>query len=46
MYLLAQKNKDVSSETECRMDIGVFTGGTLLGQIRFIALYVDKHVYV
>jgi len=29
MYVLAQKNKDVSSETQCRMDVGIVTGGTL-----------------
>ena len=28
--MLAQKNKDVSSETQCGMDIGIVTGGTLL----------------
>jgi hypothetical protein len=33
MYVLAQKNKDVSSETQCRMDIGIVAGGTLLRQI-------------
>jgi hypothetical protein len=46
MYMLAQKNKDVSSETQCRMDIGSVTGATLLRQISFITLYVDMHIYI
>ena len=46
VYMLAEKNKDVSSETQCHMDIGIVTGGTLLRQIRFITLYVDMHMYV
>jgi hypothetical protein len=41
MYMLAQKNKDVSCETQCLTDIGIVTGGTLLRQIRFITLYVN-----
>jgi hypothetical protein len=40
MYVLAQKNKDVNSETQCRMDIGIVTGGTLLRQILNSFYYV------